>query len=166
MDSNDVRQLPRNELGVIGSGAAALLFSFLPYYGVKYGAGAFHGSASVNAWHGTALLGMLLVVAAGVVAALQAFSPDTLPRVSVSANFAVVALSVVGAALVVIRSFTLPSGGGFGVSYGIRWGAYLLIIACIAQAVFAVLKFRASGEALPWQHTAAAPVPPPAPPAG
>jgi hypothetical protein len=168
METKDLRQLPRNELGVIGAGALALLFSFLPYYGAKYGVGAFHASATVNAWHGTALLGMLLVVAAAAVAAMQAFSPGTLPKMSVSVNFVVLALSAAGAALVVIRSFTLPSGGGFGVSYGIRWGAYLLIVACLAQAVFAVLKFRGSGEALPWQHdSAAAPMPPPAaPPAG
>lgn len=159
MDTSDVRQLPRDDLGVIGAGALALLFSFLPYYGLKYGAGAFHGSASVNAWHGTALLGTLLVVAAAAVAALQAFSPATLPKTSVSANFGVLALSVVGAVLVVIRSFTLPSGSGFGISYGIRWGGYLLILVCIAQAVFALLRFRASGEAFPWQHAEA---PPPA----
>ena len=160
METSDVRQLPRDERGVIGAGAAALVFSFLPYYGAKYGVGAFHGSATVNAWHGTALLGMLLVVAAAAIAALQAFSPATLPKTSVSANFVVAALSVVGAVLVVIRSFTLPSGNAFGISYGIRWGAYLLILACIAQAVFAVLRFRGSGEALPWQHDA-----PPVPPA-
>jgi hypothetical protein len=166
MDTTDLRRLPRDELGVIGAGALALLFSFLPYYGAKYGVGGFHASATVNAWHGTALLGMLLVVAAAAVAALQAFSPETLPTMPVSVNFGVLALSVVGAALVLIRSFTLPSVSGFGVSYGIRWGGYLLIAVCLAQAVFAVLKFRGSGEALPWQHAAAAPPPPAAPPVG
>lgn len=165
METNDLRQLPRNELGVIGTGALALLCSFLPYYGADFGAGAFRGSATVNAWHGTALLGMLLVVAAAAVAALQAFSPDTLPRMSVSTNFVVLGLSVVGALLVVLRSFTLPSGSGLGLSYGIRWGGWLLIIVCIAQAVFAVLKFRGSGEAMPWQHGTTASPPPPAPPA-
>src|SRR3954447_11560811 len=76
MAERDLRQLPRNDLGVLAAGALAFIFSFFPYYGASAKAGGFSYSVSVNAWHGTALLGMLLVVAAAIVAAIIAFSPD------------------------------------------------------------------------------------------
>src|SRR3954466_9032977 len=124
MAERDLRQLPRNDLGVLIPGALALIFSFFPYYGVSVKFGQFGASESVNAWHGTALLGLLLVVAAAVVAAIMAFSPDTLPKMSVSWNLVVLVLSLVGTLLVIIRSFTLPGGSGPGVDVGLRWGAW------------------------------------------
>lgn len=158
MATSDLRSLPRNDLGVIAAGALALIVSFLPYYGASSDIpGIGHFSANVNAWHGTALVGMLLVVAAAAVAAAQAFAAQSLPRITVSWNLVVLALSALGAVLIVIRSFTLPSGSGLGIDYGIRYGGWLLIICAVVQAVFAALRFRATGESLPWQRPAAPP---------
>jgi hypothetical protein len=162
MAERDLRQLPRNDLGVLAAGALAFIVSFFPYYGASAKAGGFSYSVSVNAWHGTALLGMLLVVAAAIVAAIIAFSPDTLPKMSLSWNVVVLGLSLLGTLLVIIRSFTLPSASGPGVDYGLRWGGWLLIIVCVVQSVFAFLRFRDTGEAMPWQHPAAPPAAPPA----
>ena len=162
MAERDLRQLPRNDLGVLAAGALALIVSFFPYYGASAKAGGFSYSASVNAWHGTALLGMLLVVAAAIVAAIMAFSPDTLPKTALSWNVVVLGLSVLGTVLVIIRSFTLPSASGPGIDYGLRWGGWLLIIVCIVQSVFAFMRFRDTGEGLPWQRTSAPPASPPA----
>jgi len=158
MATTDLRSLPRNDLGVIGAGVLALIVSFLPYYGASSdlpGLGRF--DANVNAWHGTALVGMLLVVAAAAVAAAQTFAAESLPRISLSWNLVVLGLSLAGALLIVIRSFTLPSGSGLGIDYGIRYGGWLLIICAIAQAVFAAMRFRATGESLPWQRPAVPP---------
>lgn len=157
MEPRDWRQLPRTDLGVLATGILAFIVSFLPYYGATVKMAGFgEASESVNAWHGTALVGMLLVVAAAVVAAFVAFAPTSLPKIPVSWNFGVLTLSVVGAALVVIRSITLPSGHGV-VDYGIRWGGWLLIVVCVAQAVFAALRFREKGEQLPWHHASTPP---------
>jgi LPXTG-motif cell wall-anchored protein len=135
----------------------AFIVSFFPYYGASVHAGGFSQSVSVNAWHGTALVGLLFIFAATIVAAMQAFARESLPNTGMSWNFVVVGLSAIGTILVFLRSVTLPSGSGAGVDYGVRWGGILLIIVCVVHTAFAVLRFRDTGEALPWQSPAAHP---------
>ena len=165
MESPDIRQLPRNEQWFLGAGVLVFVASFLPWYGVSYNlsfAGVkSSGSASINAWHSYATLGLLLIVAATVVAAAMAFTVDSLPELPVSWNVVVTGLSVVGALLVVVRSLDLPSVSGPGASVGLRWGGWILLIACIAHAVLAVTRLRASGDAMPWaERGGPAPHPP------
>jgi hypothetical protein len=33
----------------------------------------------------------------------------------------------------------------------VKWGAYVLMIVCVIQPVFAFLRLRAAGESLPWE---------------
>lgn len=150
-------------LGVIGTGVAALLFSFLPYYGVsyKFGPGVLGGSSNTNAWHGTALLGLLLVLAAAALVAAKVFGNVALPELPVGWGFVVLAISALGTLLIVVRSLTLPTYSGV-VDVGLKFGAYLLILAALAQTVSAFLAMRASGEPLPWasRHGPPAPQPP------
>ena len=160
-----MRQLPRNEQWFLGAGVLVFVASFLPWYGVSYNlsfAGLkSSGSASINAWHSYATLGLLLLLAATVIAGVMDFARDTLPETPVSWNVVVTALSAVGALLVVIRSLNLPSASGPGASVGLRWGGWILLIACIAHAVLAVMRMRASGDPMPWaQQGGAAPHPP------
>ena len=160
-----MRQLPRNEQLFLGVGVLVFIASFLPWYGVSYNlnfAGIkSSGSASINAWHSYATLGLLLIMASTIVAAAMAFAKSSLPEISVSWNVVVLGTSVVGALLVVIRSLDLPSASGPGASVGLRWGGWLLLIACIAHAVLAVMRMRAAGESMPWMHHGgAAPHPP------
>jgi len=129
-------------------------------YGASVNAGGFHGSSSTSAWHSYATLALLLVIAATVVAAVQMFSPTSLPQTSTSWNFVVLALSGVGTVLLIIRSFTLDHGDIGGLSYGLRWGAYVLMILCVVQTAFAFLRMRAAGDAMPWTQGGAAPSPP------
>jgi hypothetical protein len=140
-----------NDLGVMGAGAAALLFSFLPYWGVSYKlAGVGGTSASVTAWHSYAFLGVLLLVAAAGVVAARVFGGVTLPEAPVGWHVIVAAAAVLGAVLVILRGLTIGSAGysafGSSVSAGVKWGGYLLFLAAIAEAVFAVLALRESGE--------------------
>lgn len=131
------RQVARNDLGVMAAGAAALVLSFLPYVGVSYkiqGVGS--ASASINAWHGAALLGLLLVTAA----------------------------AIVGTGLLLLRGLT--HGGdvnafGSSVSAGLRWGGYFLVLAGIVESVFAVMALRESGESVSFDR-GATDTPPPA----
>jgi len=160
MAQPDFRTMPRNDQGVLAAGALAFIASFFPYYGASVNAGGFHGSSSTSAWHSYATLALILVLAATVVAAVQLFSPSSLPQTSMSWNFVVLALSGVGTVLLIIRSFTLDHGDIGGLSYGLKWGAYVLMILCVVQTVFAFLRMRESGEAMPWAHGGAAPNPP------
>lgn len=150
MESSDFRQLGRNDQGILAAGVLAFIASFFPYYGASVSAGGFHGSASTSAWHSYATLALLLVIAATVVAAVQVFARESLPQANVSWNFIVLALSALGTLLLVIRSFTLDHGSVGGFSYGLKWGAYVLMILCLVQTAFAFLRMRASGDPMPW----------------
>ena len=147
----DFRAMPRDDQGILAAGVLAFIASlFFPYYGASVSAGGFHGSASTSAWHSYATLALLLVIAATVVAAIQVFARESLPQANVSWNFIVLALSALGTLLLIIRSFTLDHGSVGGFSYGLKWGAYVLMILCLVQTVFAFLRMRASGDAMPW----------------
>jgi len=164
MESSDFRQLARNDQLFLGAGVLVFIASFLPWYGVSYNlnfAGIkSSGSASINAWHSYATLGLLLLLAATVVAAVTLLAAESLPEIPVSWNVVVMGLSVVGALLVVIRSLNLPSASGPGASVGLRWGGWVLLIACVAHALLAVIRLRESGEPMPWVHHGTEPHPP------
>jgi hypothetical protein len=156
----DVQQLPRNDQVVLGAGVLVFIASFFPYYGASY----LGRSSSVTSWHSYATLGLLLVLVATALAAVQVLSPSTLPESPVSWNVLVFGLSALGAILYILRSFTLDSGSVGGLSYGIKWGGYVVMILMIVQAVFAFLRVRASGDAMPWENRGGATTPPPPPP--
>src|SRR3954449_9594200 len=106
MAQPDFRQMPRNDQGVLAAGVLAFIASFFPYYGASVNAAGFHGSSSTSAWHSYATLAILLVLAATVAPTVQLFATDSLPQTAMSWNFIVLALSAVGSALLIIRSFT------------------------------------------------------------
>src|SRR3982750_1368036 len=92
------RPVDTNDLGVMGAGAAALLFSFLPYWGFSYSAKSLGGvSASITAWHGFAFLGLLLLFAAAGVGAARVFGGATLPELPVGWHVVVAGAAVLGA---------------------------------------------------------------------
>ena len=159
--ATDVRSLPRWDQGLLGAGVLVFIFSFFPYYGASYRG----DSTSVTAWHGWAFVALLFLLAAVIIAAVQIFSTSSMPEMPISYNVVVTALAAIGFVILVIRSFTLDSGNFLGVDYGLRWGAWLLMIAALAEVAFAYLRFRESGEALPWQNRSGGATPPPPPPA-
>jgi len=183
MPGFDLKQVSRNDKGVLGAGIVALIFSFIPhYYGGSVHVGGFHYSAGVSAWHSYAFFGMLLILIATAVAAIAVSGAMQLPKLPVGVNLLIAALAGLGTLLVIIRGFTADSGSGPGYSYGVQWSGYIVMLAGVAATVFAVMNFRASGEALAWDATAlnrpaaapvatggyapapGAPVPPPAAP--
>jgi hypothetical protein len=147
------REVNNNDLGVMAAGAAALVFSFLPFWGYKVNVKGFGGgSASITAWHSWGTLGiLLLIIAAGIVAA-RVFGGVTLPEAPIGWHVIVAALAVLGALLVILRGLTYGDGGvgslGGSISAGVRWGGYLLFIAAIVESVFAVMAVRESGESV------------------
>jgi hypothetical protein len=90
MKQADLRQLPRNDQGVLAAGVLVFIASFFPYYGFKlsgkvpgnvFGVSA---SDSVTSWHSYATVGLLLVLAATMIAAVQVLAADSLPEMPVS----------------------------------------------------------------------------------
>lgn len=148
----DFKDVPVYDQGILGIGVVALIVSFFPYYGASVNAAGLHASASVNAWHGWAFLGIVLIFLATALVAIENFSRDPLPRLAVSWTVIVAAMSVLGAICVFLRSVTLPHGSTFGVTYGVRFGGILLIVVCAAHAVVSVLKLLRSGEQMPWAN--------------
>jgi hypothetical protein len=172
MPGFDLKQINRNDQGILGAGILFLLLSFfIPFYGVSYsgrGLGAF-GNYSVTAWHSYGWLGVLLIVIAVAVVALRVFGNGSLPKLPVGPNLLVLGLSTLGTLLLLLRGFTYKTASGGGISIGLKWGAYVIFILAIAVVVFAFLNFKASGEKLAWDQTAmgsgtAAAAPPVAPP--
>jgi len=150
MPGFDLKQVSRNDKGIVGAGIVSFIASFLPYWG--WSGGGF--SSSTSAWTGYATFGLLLMFIAAVVVAARVFANAKLPRLPVGENVLVAALAALGTLLVIIRGFTYPHGHLPGVSVGVMWGGYVLFIAGIAMTAFAVMNFRASGEKLAWDATA------------
>ena len=152
MAQSDVRELPRIDQAFLALGLLILVASFLPWYRASYSTEflghRISGSGSTHAWHGLAAVGVLFMLIATAVVAAQLFAATALPELKVSWNIVVVAVDALGAVFIVIRSLDLPSADGFSVS--LRWGGWILILAAIAQVVVAGLRFRASGESMPW----------------
>lgn len=151
MPGFDLKQVNRNDQGIIACGVLAFIFSLLPYYGVTFGG---RIVASANAWHSYAFLGMLLILAAAALVAARVFSNATLPTLPLGMNLIVAGLAGLGTLLVIVRAIDAPHVSVAGASLGIRYGGYLLFIAGIAETVFAVLNFRASGEKVAWNSAA------------
>jgi hypothetical protein len=163
MAGTDLRQLPRNDQLFLGTGALVFIASFLPWYGVSYNAKllsrSIGSSASTNAWHGLAAFGLILILAATLLVAVMLLGSVELPVIPVSWGVVVLGLDALGALFVVIKSVDLPTASAAGFSVGLRWGGWLLMIFAVAQVVVAALRFRDSGEAMPWAGRGAAPPP-------
>lgn len=150
--ATDLRELPRNDQGVLAAGVLVFIASFFPFYGASVHAAGIGASTSVTSWHSYATLAVILLLAATVAAAAQLFAAESLPTLPVSWNVVVAALSALGTLLYILRAFTLDSGSALGFDYGLRWGAYVVMVLAIAQTAFAVIRLRESGETMPWQH--------------
>jgi hypothetical protein len=129
----------------------ALIGLFLPWYGFSsplYSASV-SGFSTSYGW-----LGALLIVAAGVYLVLLR-SGSNMPKTSYGPGVLVLGASALGALIVIIRWLTVPKGSYSGLSsftYGPRIGMYIVLIAGVVQAFFALRLFRSTGEAVPWAN--------------
>jgi hypothetical protein len=181
----DAKTVTTNDWGVMGAAAGVFLFSLIGSfitYSVEVseeleGLGGIDDSGGVtNAWTGYAVLGLLLLLAVGALAAARVFADVQLPQTGVGWNLIAAAAAGLGALLVILRAFTAGEDvGGFGLeaSSGPGWSGYVVMILAVVETAFAVLAFRTSGEQVPWQQggggaspsSAGAPPPAAAPPA-
>lgn len=145
----DINSIKGNDRYIAGGGVVVLIASFLPWYGASFGG----FSSSVSGWSAGAwaVLGILLcIAAAGYVVARSMGQLDDL-TLPIGPALLVLGLAGLGALFFLIRWLTLPSGGSAGFNYGPRIGLFLGLAAALAQAAFAGMSFRSSGEKLPGQ---------------
>jgi hypothetical protein len=132
------------------TGLIALIALFLPWEGVSSGpfSASVSGFSTSYGW-----LGALLIVAAGAYIFFSR-AGSNMPKFSYGPGVIVLGLSALGTLIVIIRWLTLPraSFDGGAYSYGPRVGIFLVLIAGIIQAIFALRLFQASGEAVPWAN--------------
>lgn len=136
--------VPRRDLVALVCGLLVFIASFLPWYGVSLAGPAESGATGTyNAWHGIAGVGLILLLFSLVVTAAEPYvSEGAAPR---ALKLAAAVLAVVGAALVVIRSFDLPSVDIPGATVGLRWGGWVLIVLVVVQAVVSVMRVVRAG---------------------
>lgn len=136
--ATDFASLGRNQKASLIAGGLALILSFFTSYITVSIAGF---SAGTSAWHSYATLGILLVIVATAIVAVQAFSAGTLPE-GIPWSLAAFAASALGAFLIVLRAVTVSSAHP-------GWSGYLLFIAAISLGFFTFQLFRSSGEQVP-----------------
>jgi heme/copper-type cytochrome/quinol oxidase subunit 3 len=137
---------PRRDLVALVAGVLVFFASFLPWYGVTFNGGLAESgvSSTVNAWHGLAGIGLILLLFSLVVTAAEPFFGEGVSRRPVSGVAAI--LACVGALFVVIKSFDLPGDHETGLNVGLRWGGWILIVLVLVQAVVSVMRFVRGGD--------------------
>jgi hypothetical protein len=146
----DWKKLSQTEKVISVTGLIALIGLFLPWFSIStpLGSESWDGFSAGWGW-----LGALLIVAAAVYIVLLR-SGSQMPKFSYGPGVIVLGLSALGALIVILRWLTIGHGSGTyaGESWGPSFGLYLVLIAGIVQAFFALRLFRASGEAVPWAN--------------
>ncbi|HEX4015303.1 MAG TPA: hypothetical protein VHX15_01075 [Frankiaceae bacterium] len=143
----DGYSVPRHDVIALVSGLLVFVASFLPWYALTFEGGPAESgvTGSFNAWHGLAGIGLILMLFSLVVTAAEPyFGEDGSTPLPVSIVAAV--LACVGALLVVIRSLDLPTPDVPGVSAGLRWGGWILILLVVLQALISVLRVVHVGD--------------------
>ncbi len=140
---------------VIGIGAIVYLIAmFLPWEGYDYNILGASASYSNSGWSyfWTGILPLLLIALVVAKVAISRFSPATkLPDIPIAWGQAILGAAVAAAVLVVLR-LLIPSSkyGGTHISgapdLDRKYGLFLAVIAAIAVAVGAFLKYQAKEE--------------------
>ena len=131
----------RHDLVALVSGLLVFVASFLPWYALTFEGGPAETgvTGSFNAWHGVAGIGLILLLSSLVVTAAEPYFGDD-GSTPLSMSIAAAVLACVGALLVVIRSLHLPTVDVPGVTAGLRWGGWILMVLVVLQAMISVLR--------------------------
>jgi hypothetical protein len=150
MAAFDWNKLTQTDKVIAVTAFIAFISLFLPWFGIS---SAF-GSASSSGWgSGYGIIGALLIIAAGVYLVFLR-SGSNMPKTTYGPGVLVLGASALGALIVIIKWVTLPRGSGTyaAYSYGPRFGMYVVLVAGVVQAFFALRLFRSTGEAVPWAN--------------
>jgi hypothetical protein len=144
--ANESGSSDRHDAIAFGCGFLVFIASFLPWYGVTLSGGPAEAglTGTFNAWHGLAGVGLILLLFSLVATAAEPFLGDAVPALPLRIGAAV--LACVGAALVIIRSFSLPKVDVPGADVSLRWGGWVLIVLVVLQAMISVLRVVHAGD--------------------
>lgn len=154
----DINQVKGNDRNSIAAGVVFFVLSLLPWYHATL----LGAKLSKNGWglDGWCKLGIFLSLAATVWLALKATGNLQNVNLPVGPNLVGAGLAAAATVVLLIRIATVDSGSGEGVEFGRSFPWFLALLAVAAQAFFAGLGFKESGEALPGQG-GGTPLPPP-----
>ena len=135
------------DLGIIALGVVAWLAGFMSFYTASVGAGGFHISAHVNAYHGFfGWFGVWCCLAGAILAALVLLGV-ALP---VPAPLSVLGAFALGTLCLILALFVFPGGGCGGVpgcDTGHGFGYWLALLCGLAGTALAYLRYQAKGAA-------------------
>jgi hypothetical protein len=158
MPGFDLKQINRNDQIIMGAGALTLILSFFPgWYTVSVSSGLFKVSKSYNAWQGIGILGILLLIAAAGIVAARVLGGVQLPTMPLGWNVIVAGAAALGTVLMILEWLIMDPTNGFsghGVSQGLGWAGYVLLLIALAETFFAYKNMQASGEKMSWDATA------------
>ncbi|MHB8450632.1 MAG: hypothetical protein ACYDAQ_09340 [Mycobacteriales bacterium] len=136
---------------LMGGTLLALIGIFLPWYGLSYGIGAFHASASVDGFHSwgyLAFLGVLAGIGALIARGVVAQIPVPAMSFPLPVGYLVAGgLQLVGPVLFLLLHHQHASGPGFSV--GPEYGVFVGIVAGAVSLAAGVLARQANLTALP-----------------
>lgn len=138
------RNVNNNDFGVMAGGAALLIFSFFTWF--KVDASDILGvSFTKSGWTSGlfSFIAVVLGVGAAVLLALRIFANVRLPRLQWGWNFIILAAAGVSALLILLKLLFGYQSWDRGI------GLYLSFLSALAEASFAFLAFKVSGETLP-----------------
>ncbi|HWA67089.1 MAG TPA: DUF5336 domain-containing protein [Mycobacteriales bacterium] len=138
--------MSRHDLVAVGAGVLVFIASFLPWYGVKFDGGLAESgvNGSVDAWHGLAGVGVILLLFSAVATAAEPMLGEERPRWLGPIVAAV--LACLGAAFVLLKSFSLPTPLVAGATTHLEWGGWILVVLVVIEALVSVLRVVHAGD--------------------
>lgn len=138
--------MSRHDLVAVGLGVLVFIASFLPWYGVKFDGGLAESgvNGSVDAWHGLAGIGVILLLFSAVATAAEPMLGEDRP-VRLGPVIAAL-LACVGAAFVLIKSLSLPTPLVPGATVGLQWGGWILLVLVVLEALVSLLRVVHAGD--------------------
>lgn len=138
--------MSRHDLVAVGAGVLVFIASVLPWYGVKFDGGVAESgvNGSVDAWHGLAGIGVILLLFSAVATAAEPMLGENRPRRLIPAVAAL--LACLGAVFVLIKSFSLPTPLVPGATTHLEWGGWILLVLVVVEALVSVLRVVHAGD--------------------
>lgn len=143
----DLSKLTQNNQIAAGGALATLIAGFLPWF--SYSAGGFGGanqsgfSSGIAGW-----LGILLVVAAGVIVAIKKLGMQDLAVQNLAAEQVAMVLGALGILLILLRFIFAPDDA-FGIDVSRAWGSFVGLAASAATMFGVVRSAQDDGIAIP-----------------
>ncbi|HVW81337.1 MAG TPA: DUF5336 domain-containing protein [Mycobacteriales bacterium] len=139
--------MSRHDLVAVGAGVLVFIASFLPWYGVTFHGGLAEAgvNGSVDAWHGLAGVGVILLLFSAVATAAEPLLGEDRP--TWLGPIVAALLACLGAAFVLVKSFSLPAPLVPGATTHLEWGGWILIVLVVVEALVSVLRVVHAGDA-------------------